>query len=45
MKISCLESKIDSLEQYGRRKNMEINGIPNSISDDKLESTVINVLS
>ena len=24
---------------------MEINGIPNSISDDKLESTVINVLS
>ena len=24
---------------------MEINGIHNSISDDKLESTVINVLS
>ena len=24
---------------------MEINGIPNRISDDKLESTVINVLS
>ena len=24
---------------------MEINGIPNSISDDNLESTVINVLS
>ena len=24
---------------------MEINGIPNSVSDDNLESTVVNVLS
>ena len=43
-KIISLESKSNSVEQYGRRNNMEINGIPNSISDDNLESTVINVL-
>ena len=44
-KIISLESKSNSVEPYGRRSNMEINGIPNSISDDNLESTVINVLS
>ena len=44
-KIVSLESNINSAEQYGRRNNMEINRIPNSISDGNLESTVINVLS
>ena len=44
-KIISLESKSNSLEQYVRQNNMEINGIPNSISDDNLESTVTNVLS
>ena len=44
-KIISLESKSNSVEQYGRRNNMEINGIPNSISDDSLEPTVISVLS
>ena len=44
-KIISIESKSNSVEQYDRRNNMEINGIPNSISDDNLESTVINVLS
>ena len=43
--IVSLESNINSAEQYGRRNNMEINRIPNSISDGNLESTVINVLS
>ena len=43
--IVSLESKTNSAEQYGRRNNMEINRIPNSISDGNLESTVINVLS
>ena len=43
--IVSLESKINSAEQYGRQNNMEINRIPNSISDGNLESTVINVLS
>ena len=44
-KIISIESKSNSVEQYGRRNNMEINGIPNSISDDNLESTVTNVFS
>ena len=43
--IVSLESNINSAEQYGRRNNMEINRIPNSISDGNLEWTVINVLS
>ena len=44
-KIINLDSKSNSVEQYGRRNNMEINGISDSISDNNLESTVINVLS
>ena len=44
-KIMSLESKSNSVEQYGWQNNIEINGIPTSISDDNLESTVINVLS
>ena len=44
-KIISFESKGNSDEQYGRRNNLEIKGIPNSISDDKLESTVMNALS
>ena len=44
-KIISLESKSNSVEQYCQQNNMESNGIPNSISDDNLESTVINVLS
>ena len=44
-KIISLEFKSNSVEQYGRRNNMEINGSPNSVTDDNLESAVINVLS
>ena len=44
-KIVSFESKSNSVEQYDRQNKMEINGLPNSISDDNLESTVINVLS
>ena len=44
-KIISIESKNSSVEQYGIQNNMEINGIPNSISDDNLESTVTSVLS
>ena len=44
-KIISLESKSNVAEQYGRQNNIEINGIPNTISDDNLELTVINVFS
>ena len=30
-------------EQYNRRNNVEISGIPNSISDKDLENTVISI--
>ena len=44
-KIISLESKSNSVEQYDRQNVIEITGIPNSIPDDNVESTVINVLS
>ena len=44
-KIISLESKSNSVEQYGRQNDIEITGIPNSISDDNVELTGINVLS
>ena len=30
-------------EQYSRRNNVELSGIPNSICDEDLENTVINI--
>lgn len=44
-KVINLESKSDSVEQYWRWNNIEIPGIPNSISDNNLESTIVSVLS
>ena len=55
-KIITLESKSNSVEQYVRatqlnnmskicQNKIEINGIPNSISDDNWKSTVTNILS
>ena len=43
LNIIGLESKSNSVEQCDRRNKNEINRIPNSISDDNLESNVINV--
>ena len=52
MKVNNLENKVMSLEmngnhleQYGRRNNLEITGIPDDISDENLEEKVIQVLS
>ena len=44
-KVQNLEYGLNSLEQYGRRNNLEISGIPESIDISKLEETVINILS
>ena len=33
------------MEQYGRRNNIEITGIPESVEDEKLEKTVVEVLN
>ena len=52
MKVNNLENKVMSLEiygnhleQYGRRNNLEITGIPDDVSDKNLEEKVIHVLS
>ena len=39
------EREIYSADQYSRRNNIEINGIPNSVDDKHLETTVINLLN
>ena len=51
--VSCLEHEVvkleiqnNSLQQYkSRRGNLEIDGVPTSISDDKLEKTVFGILN
>ena len=40
-RISSLESKINEINQYGRRNNIEVAGIPESVSN--LEDTVIKI--
>ena len=40
-----LERKLADSQQYQRRNNIEINGIPSDISQDKLEDTVLNIAS
>ena len=44
-KIDIIEENNNSLEQYGRRNNIEITGIPESVEDQKLEETVVKVLN
>ena len=51
-RVNCLEYKViqleiknNSLEQYGRKNNLEIKGIPTSISDDELEKTAVVILN
>ena len=43
-KIEIIESDHNALEQYGRRNNIEITGIPNSVSDQNLEKEVVDIL-
>ena len=39
-----LEIKGNHLEQYGRRNNLEITGIPDDVSDENQEEKVIQIL-
>ena len=43
-KIEVIEKEHNALEQYGRRNNIEITGIPNSVSDENLEKEVVDIL-
>ena len=42
--IYVLETQLNRLDQYGRRENVEILGIPNEVNDRDLESEVIKIL-
>ena len=42
--IVSLESNHFMLEQYGRRNNIEITGIPDTVQDNELENKVIGIL-
>ena len=44
-RVAPIESSHDALEQYGRRNNLVISGIPGSVQDSDLESTVTSILS
>ena len=44
-KILALESEQSSLEQYGRFNNIEITGIPDSVSDQNLEEWFEDILN
>ena len=42
--IFRLEENLSRLDQYGRRENVEFQGISESVPDNKLESTIIEIL-
>ena len=44
-KILTLESEHNSLEQYGRRNNIKITGIPDIVPDQNLEERVVDILN
>ena len=44
-KVTFLAIKQNKLEQYGRRKNIEVSGIPDSVKDNCLEEKIISVFT
>ena len=44
-KVVTLEQNLNSLGQYGRKNNLVLAGIPESIPDNHLENTVSSILS
>ena len=44
-KVVTLEQNLNSLGQYGRRNNLVLTGIPESMLDNQLENTVSSILS
>ena len=43
-RVALMESSHDALEQYGRRNDLVISGIPDSVKNSDLESTVTSFL-
>ena len=42
--IYVLEKQLNRLDQYGRRQNIELTGIPNEVNDRDLETEVLKIL-
>ena len=42
--LLSLEKDLNRLNQYGRRENIELSGIPNNIPQERLEEVVIDIL-
>lgn len=43
-KVVSLETSVNQVEQYGRRNNIVISGIPDDIDDDELEDAVTSIM-
>ena len=43
--MSCHEINRNHFEQYRRRNNLEISGVPYDVSDENLEEKLMQVLS
>ena len=43
-KVVSLETSVKQVEQYGRRNNIVISGIPDDIDDDELEDPVTSIM-
>ena len=44
-KVTSLEINQNKLEQYGRRNNIELSGIPDSVKDNCLEEKIISIFT
>ena len=43
-RVEVLENKFNQLEQYGRRNNINVSGILDSIGDNELECSIIKIM-
>ena len=43
--MTSLEENLNSLDQYGRRNNIVLSGIPECVADDALGATIASILS
>ena len=43
--LTSIEKELDLLNQYGRRENIELTGIPINVPQDNLENVVIDILN
>ena len=44
-RVDLLESANDSIEQYSRRSNLRIEGIPESIGNGEIENAILDIVN